>query len=99
MYDYFQFTNQFRHVHTCMTHVPRVSGAEPSDVRLWISDFGNLWLQILCNSVPSAASSLFSLFCPYMAYIPSHALAALRDYRYKGVDKCVAPVTHSRHNV
>jgi hypothetical protein len=24
-----------------------------------------------------------------MAYIPSHALAGLRNYKYKGVDKCV----------
>jgi len=24
-----------------------------------------------------------------MAYIPKHALAGLRNYRYKGVDKCV----------
>ena len=23
-----------------------------------------------------------------MAYIPSHALAGLRNYKYKGVDKC-----------
>ena len=24
-----------------------------------------------------------------MAYIPKHALAGLRNYKYKGVDKCV----------
>jgi hypothetical protein len=24
----------------------------------------------------------------FMAYIPSHALAGLRNYKYKGVDKC-----------
>ncbi len=30
-----------------------------------------------------------------MAYIPNHALAGLRNYKYKGVDKCVRRIDYA----
>ena len=44
----------------------------------------NPWL-----SLRSCAPILLTTANNFMAYIPNHALAGLRNYRYKGVDKCV----------
>jgi hypothetical protein len=46
-----------------------------------------------CLSVVAALPSL-RLPNNFMAYIPNHALAGLRNYRYKGVDKCVFLINH-----
>lgn len=34
-----------------------------------------------------------------MGYIPDHALAGLKNYKYKGVDKCVRPILGCSHHV
>lgn len=45
-------------------------------------------------SLHSCASILLTSANNFMAYIPNHALAGLRNYKYKGVDKCVFHINH-----
>ena len=50
-------------------------------------------------SLLNLPSSLFPSpsFVHLMTYIPSYALPALRNYRYQGIDKCVACVISLEH--